>query len=63
MTIELVLPKRGHCARCMRKWATTDIFSRFDTPIPATDKFPEHTGVWVEVCDGCLKPDDEVTND
>jgi hypothetical protein len=59
----ITIPKGylGDCI-CGKGPAKHTVWLKFDTPIPHNPVFgfPEYTGVWHNVCDTCLKPDDKI---
>lgn len=73
MSMTFSFTGKGMCGRCFDADATTEIYEKFDNPICGgqqvwtEDKgyitLPEIKGIRAYVCDGCLKPDDQLMED
>lgn len=62
MKVQFMFPKgyKGHCS--CGKDAKHTVWLEYKTPIPVPKEldvdFKEWKGIWHNVCDACLKPDD-----
>jgi hypothetical protein len=56
--MKIVIPDDffGTCSACLGtspKEATLKVWVPFETPLPATNRFPEVNGIWCYVCSDC----------